>query len=686
MRGVTKEVLAEVRSRANIIDVVSESVVLKRAGKDYKGLCPFHKEKTPSFHVSPEKGIFKCFGCGEAGDVFAYVQKVRGQTFGDTVRDLANRYGIQLVETVEERQEQDKRSLIKNMYEEACHYFQSLLASPSEGQVGIEYLTQRGIDKATVEKFRLGYAPNAWDGLLTYLTKRMHVSQQFMEEAGLVRQKQGGSSFYDLFRNRLMVPICDGDGRVIAFGGRTLGDDQVKYINSPETPIYKKGEHLFAFHLAKDAIKKNDSVIVVEGYFDAITPHQFGFANTVATLGTAMTEAQARLLVRYSDSKRVFLSFDSDDAGQKAVERGVETLSQIAEGVGIELRIIRVPGGKDPDECLRAKEGTGGVEAFRKALDEAPLIVDYQLQEAVRNIDSRSHTGKIEAAKRVVPIVARIKNAVARVEYVRQCASLLNIREEEILADVRQFRKDNKLDLDARGPAPFVPRSGNGQNQGFGGKGGGKYKRGGKPEEKSHSNFQTTDETPMSRKLRGIGHIGLINAERQLLAHYLVSRDDQERVRKALADWVLITPEHQEIKLALEGIGTQFNTMEDLQYQLMDRLAGSEELRLPLTEIILKVEEIRKQNLPVGIVTNDYKGKILQERLTSAINRMRQMLGMTNDDGREADILSRIRELSRLKDVELLSAKTLEELDDLKRKIETIESEYNLSIDAGDRV
>jgi len=670
-------------------------VVLKRAGKDFRGLCPFHKEKTPSFHVSPEKGIFKCYGCGEGGDVFAYVQKVRGLDFPDTVRDLANRYGVQLVESPEQRQEQDRRQMIRALYEEACVYYQSLLSHPEEGSFAREYLERRGMDAAIIEKFRMGYAPNAWDGLITYLTQKMKVSQQFLEECGLVRQKQGASSYYDLFRHRLMVPICDGDGKVIAFGGRTLGDDQVKYLNSPESPIYRKGDHLFGLHLAKEAIRKNDSVIVVEGYFDAITPHQFGFTNTVATLGTAMTESQARLLVRYTDSKRVFLSFDSDPAGQKAVERGIETLSQIAEGVGIELKIIRIPGGKDPDECLRATEGPGGLEGFQKALEQAPLIVDYEIENAINGIDMSMHTGRIEASRRVVPILSRIKSASARMEYIRQSASLLNNREEELLADVRQFRKDNRLDTDSR-QSPFQSNSGGGyQNrgnyqgggqqqinfQGGGGSGGGGAPKKFKDKDGKWKVKPAPDpysEAPMPRKARDISGAGLISAERQLLAHYLVSRDDLEVVSRALLEWDLITPEHQEIKSAIEGIGTQFNTMEDLQYKLMDRLAAEEELRMPLTEIILKVEEIRKQDLPVQVVISDYKGKILLERLKTVINRMRQLLGMSNDDVQIKEIMTRINELNHLNKVELVSARTLEDLDDLKRKIEAVETAYHL--------
>lgn len=683
--SVTKEVLAEIRARTNIVDIVAESVVLKRAGSQYRGLCPFHKEKTPSFNVSSERGIFKCYGCNEGGDVFAFVQKVRSCSFLDAVRDLADRCGVILIQSEQDREEYDKKSMMYRLYEETCGYYQSLLEHPEEGFIGREYLNKRGMDAATIEKFRMGYAPNAWDGLLTYLTRKMNVSQQLLAEAGLVREKQGGGSHYDLFRHRLMVPIRDLEGRVIAFGGRTLGDDQVKYINSPESPIYKKGEHLFALNLAKESIKKNNSVIVVEGYFDAITPHQFGFTNTVATLGTAMTEAQARLLVRFSESKRVFLSFDSDAAGQKAIERGVETLSQIAEGIGIDLRIIRIPGGKDPDECLRSSEPLAGVEGFQKALETAPHITDWQIEESIKGIDLKSHSGRIEASRRVIAVVGKIKTASARVEYVRQCASLLNIREEELLVDVRQYRTDNRLDAPSKGSSPFQPQNGNGwqgkNGGGGGGGGGGKAGGGGKFQGKGKGKFQKKEEdegAPLTRKHREIATVGLTNAERQLLALYLVSRDDLEIVANSLADWQLLTPEHQEIKVALEGIGTQFNTMDDLQYQLMDRLAGLDELRGPLTEIILIVEQIRKQNLPVRVVISDYKSRILLSLAKNCLSRLTQMLGMSNDSAMATQIMTRIKELNQLIKVELVSAKTDQELDELKRRIEQIEVEFNL--------
>lgn len=692
MKGVTNDVISEVRARASILDVISETVVLKRAGKEYKGLCPFHNEKTPSFNVNTEKGIFKCFGCNEGGDVFAFIQKTKGVGFYDSVRVLAEKYGVALVETEQERQEYDKKSSVKLLYEQATVFYQRLLKDPTEGAEARAYLEKRGITEETIEKFRLGFAPNTWDSLLNYLTANAKVSEATLAEAGLVRKRQSGTNHFDLFRNRLMIPICDDQGKVIAFGGRTLGDDQIKYLNSPETPIYHKGQHLFGLHLAKEKIKEEDSVIVVEGYFDAITPHQFGFGNTVATLGTALTEQQAKLLVRYTDSKKVYLSFDADEAGARAVKRGVETLGQIAEGIGIELRVIRVPGGKDPDGCLTQDEN--GPQVFADSIKNAPLLIDYQIEEALKDINLSSHTGRIEAARKVVPIVSPVKVAVARVEYIRQLAGRINIREEELLSDVRQYRREHRLDTEER---EFQARNNQYQNQGFqkrGGGGnfnrqkgqgdGGQFKKGNRQKGGQYNGgnrFNRGREEPEERfqpppQIAGrSAPSGLTEAEKQLLALYLTSREDHERVHAYMEEERLVSPEHQKIKEAVEGIGSSFDSMEDLRCRLQDRLAPDERLSAFLTEIILRAEALQKQDLPVDVVVMNCRARILEERLTSLVQTLRTLLGQASDDSEEVEIQTSIVTLTRLA-VELRSTKTLEELVLLRNKIEPLEAKY----------
>jgi DNA primase len=695
LKGVTQEVIAEVRMRASILEVISETVVLKRAGKEYRGLCPFHNEKSPSFNVNPDKGIFKCFGCNEGGDVFAFVQKQKGLDFIETVRELARKYGVKLVETEVERKEYDRRSQILMLYQQASEYYIRLLKDPQEGAVPRKYLADRGLSDETIEKFKLGYAPDAWDGLLNYLSLNAGASASTLEEAGLVKKRAESSGHYDLFRNRLMIPICDSEGRVIAFGGRTLGEDQIKYLNSPESPIYTKGLNLFGFNLAKESIKERDAVIVVEGYFDAITPHQCGFTNVVATLGTALTEQQAKLLVRYTDSKRVYLSFDADAAGARAIERGGETLNQIAEGIGIDLKVLKIPGGKDPDECLRS--GAEGVKAFAQAIEKAATMIDYRLESAVSAIDFSSRMGRIDASKAVVPILASIKNAVARGEYVRQWSPRLGLREEEILADVGEYRRKNRLDQpQGYGQGGFNQGGFNqgqgggfpGQGFGGGGQGGFKkppFKKGDWKKNKEKKDIADEEGLPMPPGARGHGIArsapvqGSLDAERSLLALYLTSREDYDVVFGRLTEETLLNAPHQEIKEALEGIGSNFNTMEDLQTKLMDRVAPAPLTARALVDIIYKAEDFRKQKPPVQVVLKESRARILKERLDLLSAAVRREMTSADENGSDQSALqSRMMELTRLEH-ELPKLESLEQIEEFKSKIDAFSPDNKIS-------
>lgn len=630
LKGVTAEVISEVRNRAKLLDIISDVVVLKRAGKDYKGLCPFHGEKTPSFFVNPEKGIFKCFGCGEGGDVFAFVQKIKRLDFLDTVRELANRTGVQLIETAADQGEYDRRSQLMLLYQQATEYYAKLLADPREGSLARDYLERRGIDQETIERFRLGYAPNVWDGLLRYLTEANKVSPETLVEAGLLRRKPDTNNFYDLFRHRLIIPIQDEQGRVIAFGGRTMGDDQVKYLNSPESPIYTKGEHLFALPQAKESIRAKDGVIVVEGYFDAITAHRHGFANTVATLGTALTERQGKLLVRFTDRRRVYLCFDSDSAGEKAVDRGMETLRNIAEGIGIEMRVIRVPGGKDPDECLRSNDDAAGPLGFAQAIETAPLLVDYQLEKAVAGVNLSTHGGRIEASKLVVPVLAGIKNAIARGEYIQQWSMRLGVREENLSAEVSSHLRQRRF-----GSPP--------------------------------ANVLGQKNVP-GKNAPKPGHY---YAEMQLLALYLISREDHDRLREQLADENLIDPIHQRIKNALEGIG-KFTTAEDFWQKLQDRLAPDLDANTRLSDLSSKVDEIKRQKLPTEVILKEARARLLHWRLKEGIDNRAVKMRQRPGEEEEMKLQSTIFQLKRLQDQIPLNAMTDEELVDVKRKIDAL--------------
>jgi DNA primase len=641
LKGVTSQVIAEVRSHAQILDLVSETVVLKRAGKHYKGLCPFHNEKTPSFIVNPDKGIYKCFGCGEGGDVFTFVQKVKGLEFLDSVRELAHRYGVPLVETHEEREQYDKRTQMLLLYQQASEYYCRLLKQESDGAAARQYLEERGISEEIIDRFKIGFASGAWDGLMQYLVQANTVAAASLDEAGLVRKRQDGSGHFDLFRQRLMIPICDDQGRVIAFGGRTLSGDQVKYLNSPETAIYSKGHNLFGFHLAKTAIKEKDSVLVVEGYFDTITAHQYGFTNTVATLGTALTSQQAKMLVRYTESRQVYLCFDADPAGLKAVDRGIETLNEVAQGVGIDLKVINVPGGKDPDECLRTSDGA---QLFTTAMEQALPIIDHQLDLAWRQEDTQTHTGKIEAAKKIVPILAQIKNAVARGEYVRRSAIKLGVREEELISDVAQFRKDNRLATSSNG-APVRPQTHNQRGSAF---------------------------------VRGKGGLldGMVRAEQSLLALFLTTRSNYDQAYSALEEEEFITPAHKRVKETIYAIGSHFNNLEDLEYKLRDRLAPEREPSAALLDIILKAEEMREQDQSVGATLMDFRKRLMKEHIHRATSQLLSLTKQSDEDAQQATLQSKIRELGRLG----LMLPTLDDtsaIGALKRKIEELISPYD---------
>jgi DNA primase len=650
VKGVTSEVIAEVRGRASLHEVVSEYVVLKRNGADrYVGLCPFHNEKTASFNVNVDKGFFKCFGCNEAGDVFSFLQKIKRIEFIDAVCDLALKYGVKLVETHQERQEYDKRTAILMLYQQASEYYSHMLADEVGGQKAREYLNNRGIGSDIIDKFKLGFAPDLWDGLLNFLTTNAKAAPQTLLDAGLVRHKEESNRFYDLFKNRLMIPIFDDQGRVIAFGGRTLADDQIKYLNSPETPIYTKGQHLYAFHLAKEPIREKDAVIVVEGYFDVITSHLYGFSNTVATCGTALTEPQAKSLVRYTDSKRVFLAFDADAAGVKAVDRGVETLNHIAEGIGLDLRVIQVPGGKDPDECLRASEdsGTAGPAGYSKAIAEALPLIDYQLQKAMLGANTSTHTGRIDAAKKVVPILAQIKTEVARSQYIQQWSHKLVIDEIALTSDVSRFRKENR---------------GGSRNANYA--------------QPQSQRVEASKTAPASKShlLTGRGTLqsGYIDAERQLLALYLTSRDDYERVHAVLIEETLLSPEHQQIKEAIEGIGSQFNNVEDLRQKLTDRLAPENDAMQAFVDVLIKVEVMRKQNPPVEILLREFRLTLLAERLRRGLAMARALLATAANETDQQILQSKIIELNKLQKTILSDANTPGEIDALKRKIDQV--------------
>ncbi|EQB88307.1 hypothetical protein M918_04630 [Clostridium sp. BL8] len=422
----SEEVIQKVKEQNDIVDVISDSIRLKHTGRNYIGVCPFHHEKTPSFTVSKEKQIYKCFGCGEAGNVITFVMKTKNLNFPEAVKVLAERIGIDIEENKEKKVERAKYDKMYNINVEAARYFYNNLRRDEKAY---SYFKNRGINDSTLKKFGIGFALDGWHNLRNHL-KAKGVKEEELLNLGLIIKSPKGS-LYDRFRNRVIFPVFDYSGKVIGFGGRVLDDSKPKYLNSPETPLFKKGIHLYGLNFA---IKSNmdRTVIIVEGYMDCISLHQYGITNVVATLGTALTEYQAKLLKRYVD--KVIISFDADLAGQNATLRGLEILKK----ENFDIKVLQVPQGKDPDEYIKAN----GKEAFLKLVNNALPLTDYRLKKAEDGINFSNKEMIIKYVNSVANILSSLQ-PIEREVYVKQVSQSTGLSEESILETVREINKKN---------------------------------------------------------------------------------------------------------------------------------------------------------------------------------------------------------------------------------------------------
>lgn len=416
-----------VKERADIVDVVGEHVVLKKKGREFVGVCPFHDDSKPSMTVSPQKQFYYCFSCGAGGNSIKFLMEFQRQSFSDVVLDLARRYQLP-VETVDGpqqerlRQQLSRRDHLHRALALASGWFRSQLKSAS-GADALAYLRdQRGLSEATMETFELGYAPDQWDGLLKHLQHVEGLSPELLESAGLVVPRKGGNGFYDRFRGRVIVPIRDRQGRVIGFGGRSLDGSDPKYLNSPETEVFEKGKHLFGLDQAANAIRKDDRAVVVEGYFDVIALHAAGVTNAVASLGTALSSQQITQLCRCSDGKRIVLNFDADRAGIRAANRAIGEVEQLALQGQLELRVLHTPSGKDPDEYLK-DHGAGD---YRALLDQAPLWLDWQIEQVLEGRDLTKADQFQQAVSGLVELLGKLPQSAIRTHYLQQVAERLS--------------------------------------------------------------------------------------------------------------------------------------------------------------------------------------------------------------------------------------------------------------------
>lgn len=448
-------VVDEIKQRLDIVEVVSSYVTLKKAGRNYKGICPFHAEKTPSFIVFPDTQSWHCFGaCGTGGDVFTFIMRQENLDFGEALSLLAQRAGVSLKQRTEADLAEDKlKKRLHEVVEKAAEYLHNLLLNSTEGETARSYLAQREINRETVTRFQLGYALDDWQALGDYLQQRGYKREDILA-AGLIIEREDGSGYYDRFRGRLIIPIHDERGGVVGFGARVLDDSTPKYINSPQTPIFDKSTILFGLDLAKGAIRREGLAVIVEGYMDVLMAHQHEIANVVASMGTALTEAQLKLLARFS--KRFALALDADAAGYQATLRSMalaqETMAdrvvpvptprgliKYESHLDVDIRIITLPQGQDPDKVIRESPAL-----WAELVENALPIVEYYFKVLTSELDLDSPKGKAEAVRRLMPIIQEIGNAVERTHYIQKLARLVRMDERTLLRQAEMKGKKAK--------------------------------------------------------------------------------------------------------------------------------------------------------------------------------------------------------------------------------------------------
>lgn len=462
------DTIDRIKDRVDIVDLISSRVPLRQAGRNFKGLCPFHQEKTPSFVVFPESQRYHCFGCGKSGDIFTFLMDTENLEFPDAMRQLAERAGVELRPSSPSNAALDEhRDRLQELTEIAATYYANVLWSPRSGEAAREVLEQRGVDRQTAEQFTLGYAPDAWDSLKVHLQKRTGATEDLLVEAGLCIRSDTGR-VYDRFRNRLMFPIRDRRGKAIGFGARAMGDEMPKYLNSPQTPIFNKSAALYAIDRAMPEIRRTRTLIVVEGYMDAIAGHQFGYSNVVASMGTALTAQQVQAIRRYVD--RVYIALDSDAAGQLATLRAVDTMREsfadeevfrtdpemmfrIERAIGAEISIVVLNEGKDPDELIRSDR-----ELWDQSLTEAIPLARYVLTARLSDVEPTPSARATALREIAIPVLREIKDRAIQRDYIDLTARLLNYPERDIESALRPARRATTVEVRSlQRPTPTDP-------------------------------------------------------------------------------------------------------------------------------------------------------------------------------------------------------------------------------------
>ena len=439
--SIPDNIIDEIRDRTDIVAVISEHVVLKKSGKNFKGLCPFHSEKTPSFSVSPEKRIYHCFGCGTGGNVFKFLMEIQNISFPDAIKHLAERTGIPLPRNASGHHpdpKQKERDALRKLNESATRYFQSLLKNPEGGLNARNYLSSRHFDSGILDKYRIGWSAPTWRGLLNYVQQKSSVTMERLVQSGLVIQKEDGSNVYDRFRGRVIFPIKDLHGNIIGFGGRAIAEeDQPKYLNSSETLLYQKGETLFGIDQAKHAIRRENQVILVEGYFDQMRAVQHGIDHVVATCGTALTAKQAGILRNHAET--AILVFDSDPAGRSAAGKGFDILLEH----GLNVKIVVLPEGQDPDSFIHEQ----GTEKFLEKIRCAKPFIESYIDALVQETPGKTPADRVKMANQILPLLAKSQNNVERTAWLEKFTDITGVDDLAFLKELKKAFSQNQTRL-----------------------------------------------------------------------------------------------------------------------------------------------------------------------------------------------------------------------------------------------
>ncbi len=593
-----QEAANAVKLSLDIVDVVGRYVALRRAGRNYIGLCPFHQEKTPSFSVNHEKQMFKCFGCGEGGDTLSFLMKHDNKTYGEMITELAQDQGIDIIREGHYQKQKDDLDIIYKLHSLAQKFYQE---QRQKSDTVKAYLEERQVDSNWQNHFGIGYAPPGWENLVNYLKQHEpQVSQtpNSLEKAGLANLRSEGNGHYDRFRNRLMIPIHDDRGRVVAFGGRNLDPEDIpKYLNSPETPIYVKSRILYGYSWSKEAIRTDKYAILMEGYFDVIAAHMAGISQAVGVCGTALTESHLKLLQR-AGAEKLYLCFDSDKAGQNAALRAIELVQNQLLDQGILVKVVLLPGEKDPDDFLK----TQGKERFLECLENAQDFLSFKFAKALseRSEDINTSEGRIQAVQSITPMLLEIRQPVIRQEYIKQLADQLHITEETLMLEVNRLEKENptyqnkkNYQNDAIFPSP---------DRYIGKKPWGTPKRRQRPEDITIFRQKLSQKIPITEK------------EHLLLSYLLLSEEGYRLVMQTLPQLQIQSPQAETFLKTVYTLEGQWRTIDELIHQLSSTFhtSGQEEQLQFLAHRIMVAGEIEEsyENASRGLKSLNHREKL----------------------------------------------------------------------------